>query len=143
MFKYRRDKVINNNKDTKNSVTNRFLCLTIKNSIVRGPFYIFGVVLLAFVLATMVVGYSTNHWKLTSKHNRTEEYFTAGLWYICRNVKIDWLKNHDIYCQRLNNSQSIKIFIKNKNYFKYFNKYFYFKTHGLLLFKYFIQLVYF
>ena len=94
-------------KESETGVTNRLFFLRVRDSVIRTPFYMLGMVLLGCVVALCTTGYATNHWKLTSAHNRTDEYFTAGLWYLCRNVKVTWLDTHDIYCSPLNTSESI------------------------------------
>lgn len=73
----------------------------IKN-VVRGPFYLCAVLVLFFSTTLILTAMFSSNWqKKTSIENR-QEYFTYGLWFTCRHIKLDWLGNHDFYCSTTN-----------------------------------------
>lgn len=67
--------------------------------VVRGPFYLLASMLLFFSTTLILISLFTNNWQRTSSQFKNPEYYTYGLWFTCRHIQLNWLKNHhDIYC---------------------------------------------
>lgn len=70
----------------------------IKN-VVRGPVYLCGVLVLLFSTVLIFVAMFTNNWQRKVSTENTQEFFTYGLWFTCRNIRLEWIENHhDLYC---------------------------------------------
>jgi hypothetical protein len=67
--------------------------------VVRSPFYFFSFVLLFFVTAMVFIAMFTNNWMKTASSLVKDEYYTFGLWFSCRVIRLGWYKNQfDRYC---------------------------------------------
>ena len=84
---------------------------TVRSRIVRTPFYLFSFCLLCVATTLVLVALFTSNWQRTAGYlidRVNSEYFTYGLWFTCRHVNVDWIRNHpdDIYCHPSNYSAS-------------------------------------
>lgn len=100
--------------------------------VVRGPFYLLGFVLLFCSTSMIFVALFTNNWQRTSSKLVKDEFYSFGLWFTCRHVKLSWIKDHqDIYCATSDFS-ACKIFIFRLHLRFFFKPYFFQKSLGYM-----------
>lgn len=76
--------------------------------VVRGPTYLVGLSLLLLTTPMILVAMFTNNWRTNISGTDTQEYYTEGLWFSCRRVKVVWLSPNidDPFCSTLDYSKS-------------------------------------
>ena len=74
----------------------------------RSVWYLLSFVILVPVTALILTALFTNNWQRTvAAVQPTYQFFTSGLWFQCRHVKVYWLNNlEDVFCTSLDFSTS-------------------------------------
>jgi hypothetical protein len=54
----------------------------------------------------MIVALFTNYWQITNAKYREDEYYTWGIWWSCRKIRVSWIeRQYDSYCSTINNKE--------------------------------------
>lgn len=68
--------------------------------VVRGPFFLMAFVLVFITTALVFISLFTNNWQKTAPGLIDGQFFTYGLWFTCRNLRVSWpsVSLSNIYC---------------------------------------------
>lgn len=107
-------------KPSKQTPKNEEKKPSVLQKVVRSPFYLFSFVLLFFVTVMILIAMFTNNWMKTASSLVKDEYYTYGLWFSCRIIRLSWYKDQfDRYCSTADYTSSKLILILNSSNMTY------------------------
>lgn len=95
----------------QSNVTPSSVVAGVRSRLIRTPVYFISWILMFVATTLLLVALFTSNWQKTASYlipKSHYEYFTYGLWFVCRRVNADWLYDHrdDVYCSTAKYSSS-------------------------------------